>query len=308
MLSWKKGRPIARVVGGKKGKSLIRLLTDDDKDAKKDAVGLGDVFDLIDDDVFSIKGLGKRLRIKEVLRLRKCLIKNKKPKNKDLLPTFKKIMAKVDEKKQKEVVIHSGEIHQVPNPDTRDCIYISGASGAGKSVYTGKYLAQYKKMFPKNPIFIFSRVEEDEALDYLHPTRILIDQDFVDDPIKLEELKNSCCVFDDIDTIIDKKRKEAVQGLRNCVLEMGRHHGIYCVSTSHQMMNYRESKILLSESTNTVFFPRSGAVYHIKRFLKEYCGLEKDQIARILKLPSRWVSISKTYPQFVMYDKGIYIV
>ena len=46
----------------------------------------------------------------------------------------------------------------------------------------------------------------------------------------------------------------------------------------------------------------------MKYLLDSYFGLDKDQIKKIKKLNSRWVTIMKTYPMIVMYEKGAYIL
>ena len=149
---------------------------------------------------------------------------------------------------------------------------------------------------------------EDEVLDKFNPTRIQINEELLENPIQPEELQNSLVIFDDIDTIPDKKLNEAVRSLRDDLLETGRSYNIYMCNTSHQLMNYKHTRTLLNESTAVTFFPKSGSSYHIKRFLKEYCGLEKKQIQKILELPSRWVTINKVYPCFILYEKGAFLL
>jgi len=118
-----------------------------------------------------------------------------------------------------------GKFQQVPNPDTeREILYITGASGSGKSTYTANYIKNYKKMFPKNTIYCFSALNDDESLDVVKPKRIIIDDSLVTDPIPISEFSNSCVVFDDIDVISDKKQRDAVYSLLNQILECGRHH------------------------------------------------------------------------------------
>ena len=57
-------------------------------------------------------------------------------------------------------------IQQIPDKETeRSILYITGPSGSGKSFYTKNYILEYKKIFPKNNIYIFSSLENDETLD-----------------------------------------------------------------------------------------------------------------------------------------------
>ena len=104
---------------------------------------------------------------------------------------------------------------------------IRGVSGSGKSTYTRKYLEQYKKKFKSRPIYLFSSLPSDESLDKVGPKRIKLDETLHTDPIKVDELSESICIFDDIDVISEKKVREAVYDILNQVLEIGRHYKIH---------------------------------------------------------------------------------
>ena len=110
-------------------------------------------------------------------------------------------------------------------PDTtkeREILYITGPSGSGKSTYTRKYLEQYKKKYKSREIYLFSSLPSDESLDKVGPKRIKLDESMHADPIKVNDLGESICIFDDIDVISDKKIRDAVYDILNQVLELGR--------------------------------------------------------------------------------------
>ena len=109
----------------------------------------------------------------------------------------------------------------------RQIKYITGVSGSGKSTFTRKFVKEYRKIFKENEVYLFSCSTSDESLDEVKPKRFRIEDDLVIDPIKPEELSNSLVIFDDIDTIANKKIKEAVYQLLNEVLQIGRHHKIW---------------------------------------------------------------------------------
>lgn len=202
--------------------------------------------------------------------------------------------------------INYGLVEPIPNTKVdRESIFIAGPAGSGKSYFSGRYMDQYHKKYPDNPIVIFSRKSEDPAIDNYEwdPIRIQLDEEYLYDPVLLEDLENTCVLFDDIDTF-PKDIRESVQHLRDDILEVGRSFHITTICTSHQLMNYKSTRVLLNEATQVVFFPKSGSQYHIKRFLKVYCGLDKDQIKDIINLPSRWIMINKSYPMYVMYSFG----
>ena len=48
---------------------------------------------------------------------------------------------------------------------TRQILYVSGASGSGKSYYASSYIKEYVKISPKNDVFVVSSVDKDKQLD-----------------------------------------------------------------------------------------------------------------------------------------------
>ena len=208
----------------------------------------------------------------------------------------------------------------------RDVIYISAPSGSGKSTWAGQYARAWQDEFksghaaPKPPasdgmdrVIIFSAVNEDPAFEGVNLKRVLFAH-LVDsfgepnDCITIENLSDSLVIFDDIDVIANKKLRLWIQELRNRCLEIGRHHNISLICTTHQLMNYKETKILLMEATKVVFFPTSGAGAQIKRYLKAYADLSQQQIKHVFSLKSRWVMINKANPQYIMHANGAYLL
>lgn len=202
-----------------------------------------------------------------------------------------------------------GKFQQVPDPDTeRQILYITGASGSGKSTYTKNYIKQYKKMFPKRQVYLFSHLKEDESLDEVNPLRIAIEESLVTDPIPVEEFKNSVVIFDDIDVISDKKQREAVYSILNQILETGRHFNITCIITNHLPTAGKDTRRVLNECHSVTYFPHSGSAKALKYLLTEYLGLDKKSMAKIKGLKSRWATIFKNYPNVCMTEKDIWLL
>lgn len=212
----------------------------------------------------------------------------------------------------------NGTIIMLPNLKSRNTLYIAGPHGSGKSYYTAEYLKQYNKLFPKRDIIIFSRVEEDAAFDGVkNIRRIKLDDDIIDYPIdckkELRSKHGSMVVFDDIDSIQDKKLLEAINKLRDDVLMSGRDQtdsgmNIDCICTNHQITDYQKTRNVLNESSHIVVFPKSGSSYGIQRALRLYGGLDKKQLDKILSIDSRAVCIHKRYPNYVIHEKGCYLL
>jgi len=99
-----------------------------------------------------------------------------------------------------------------------------------------------------------------------------------------------------------------VQTLRDSLLKRGRHEDISVVVTNHLLTNYKETRTILNEVNSITFFPKSGSSHGIQYMLKTYVGLAAKQIQRIFTLPSRWITVYKHYPMYVVYEKGIYLL
>ena len=202
-----------------------------------------------------------------------------------------------------------GKFQQVPDPETeRQILYITGASGSGKSTYTANYIKNYKKMFPKNEIYCLSALKDDESLDVIQPKRIIIDESLVSDPIDIEEFKDSCIVFDDIDVISNKKQRDAVYSLLNQGLETGRHFGVTIIITNHLPTAGKDTRRVLNECHSVTYFPHSGSARALKYLLTEYLGLDKHSMSKIKGLKSRWATVFKNYPNVVMKEKDIWLL
>lgn len=127
-------------------------------------------------------------------------------------------------------------------------------------------------------------------------------------PIDLDLFSNSLVVFDDVDTITNEKVKKEVSKILDDLLECGRKKNIYMAITSHLAYNYKDTRTKINEATSYTFF-KSANVYHLNRFLRDYLGIvDKKVVERIRELPSRWVTISKIHPAYVIYESGAFIL
>jgi chromosomal replication initiation ATPase DnaA len=134
--------------------------------------------------------------------------------------------------------------------------YIVGASGSGKSYFIREWCKEYHKKFKKNPIYLFSALSEDDTLDTIKPQRIMLDDAFINDPVDLGMYENSLLIFDDCDSIANKKIKDKVYIYLNAALNLGRHFNISIWCVNHTPTGKRaESKTILNESHLVVFFP-----------------------------------------------------
>ncbi len=300
-------RPVAKIEDGPYNGKIISIAFSKPKRRKKrgrprkDDIIPADYLSLLNEDYLS--SLRPRQRMMELHRIKSLIERNQKSDD-DL---YKKSVKSIEENSKREIILDKGWLMPIPNMKTRECNYAAGPSGSGKSTYLSEIGEMYNKMFPRSSIIMFSRVEKDPSIDkYINVKRIMLDDDLVEDPVTTEELANKMVIFDDIETIKDKKLRKGLYELRDDILETGRHHNIYTVITSHLTTNYGMTRTILNECHSITIFPRSGGQY--KYCLKKYIGLNKSQIKKIYSLPSRWVTIFKNYPRFVLYSKGMYLL
>lgn len=220
-----------------------------------------------------------------------------------------------DEKKgTNEIDLKKNKLQTILNPDNRQVCYVCGPSGAGKSHYTASLIESYNKLFPKRDVFLFSRTDakNDPAYAKLKKiSQVALDESLIEEPIDIEEdfEYGSLVVFDDCNTINDKKILDAVNLLMADILECGRKLGLWIIITSHLITtsDRKMSKIIMNEQQALTIYP-SGGAHQIKYCLKNYYGFSTKQIARILALKSRWVTILKNFPQCIIYEHGCYLL
>ena len=198
--------------------------------------------------------------------------------------------------------LDDGKFEPFPNLDReRDVIFIAGPSGSGKSFYTKLYLRNYMKMYPKNGLYMFSKLTEDSSLDDVKELRrIKIDKTLITSPLDVEDFKDCLIIFDDIDCIKDKAQKEALNDLKDSVLETGRHTRTTILITSHLACKGAETRSILNECHSLTFFLGSGMP--VDYLLQNYVGLQKKQIQALKLIPSRSVTIFRSYPMMVMTE------
>jgi hypothetical protein len=192
--------------------------------------------------------------------------------------------------------------------------YIYGPNRSGKTYYAAKYATLWSNMFKDWPIFLFSRRDKDKVLDDIpQVNRIMIDESLLTNPLNMTDFQKSLVIFDDIDTIADKKICRAVQKLRDDIMETGRQKMIYVINTSHLGMNWTPTRTVLNEANSYTLFPRKGNHEHNCKILKNKMGMKMDVIKGILEKPNGlaykgkwgWITVYKDSPQYLIYENGV---
>ena len=199
---------------------------------------------------------------------------------------------------------------QIPNFSVeRTILYITAPSGQGKSYYTKQYADEYKRIFPKRDVYLFSSLGDDGSIDKIkNLKRIKLTREFLSEDITAKDFQDSLVIFDDTDCITDKYVKVKVNGILNSLLETERHFNSSVVYTSHAACNGNDTKKILNECHSITLFCNGLGGRSLKYLLDQYLGLDKEQIKRIKKLDSRWVTIMKSYPMIVLSEKEAYVL
>jgi hypothetical protein len=200
-----------------------------------------------------------------------------------------------------------------PIPDKnveRSIRYVTGASGSGKSYWTKNYAEEYHRIFPKRDVYMISSLRDDPSIDKLkYIKRLKIHEPaFINDDIQAGDFKDSLVIFDDTDCLQNKVLKKKIDAILNAILETGRHFNTEVVYTSHLACNGLDTRRILNECKSVTIFPNGLGGKAMKYLLDNYFGLDKEQIKKIKKLNSRWVTISKGSKMSVMSEKECFVL
>jgi hypothetical protein len=322
MFSLKNGTPIALIEGGRYNGKILGIVKEEDPEYgiyEQDPVDV--IVDLLDTKDHDTRRTYSQKDVEEVIeRLRE---NEPPPKNKmRIARLYNEAKMLLKEREGKEIIVEDGRLIPLPvenvDEEQNERLYITGASGSGKSTYINNWLKMYLKVNRASKIFVFSKKDEDKSLDEGIPTRnmmrIALDESFLEDEsLSTDDLKDprggrTCVVFDDIESVKNKDVLKEVRRLRDELLETGRSDKLDLIVVTHQIMNWKETKTVINESTSVTVYPRSGTAHAINSFLERYLGLDRNTRKRILSLPSRWVTISKSAPRYVLFEKGAFLL
>lgn len=284
--------PVAVVCGGTYDGKIVSIVNETEPDTDRDPFEQLDIGEFVER--FKLMDFDEREDIVNQLKGKKKLTKK-----------GNMFMSKFEESCSNKFHIDSGQFNILPSKNT-ERIFIAGASGSGKSTISSMYIHEYKIMFPKRKVYLFSTHDGEKAYQVHDIIQIKLDLKFVSKPPSLNDLKDSLCIFDDADNLQDKKVQNAINSLNSDLISNGRKYNIHVLSLAHQLMDYSRTRLLLIEANRVIFFLNSGK-YHTQRYLKVYAGLDQKQIRTILSLRSRWVCLSSGIPNYYIsqYEIGL---
>lgn len=195
-----------------------------------------------------------------------------------------------------------------PDPNKRGIYYCAGMSGSGKSWFARNIAENYKKLFPEREIYLISKLNNDETLDTMtvgRPKRISLDS-LLQDPPDLEEFEKCLVIADDFDTL-NAPYDKIVLNLLEDICAMGRHHATSLVICSHNLSNYKKTRLILAESDFLVFYPTSTAPKALKYVAETYAGLGNEEIQE-MRRNGRWTLTFKRFPPYTISAKKASLV
>ena len=201
-------------------------------------------------------------------------------------------------------------MEKLPLPlEEHEVIFCTGPPKCGKTYWVNEYVKMFKHVF-KLPVFRLSRVSHDETLrkEEKHYLNIPIDNEIVENPLKLEDFADSLVIFDDIESSEFPKATKMAYNLLDDMCKNGRHHRIAVIFCNQECRMGTKTKPILSTVTTLVIFPQNASLYQTERLLKDHVGMSKTQIKDALNLNTRWEVISKATPQYIMYEHGVYLL
>lgn len=212
----------------------------------------------------------------------------------------------------KELVLkkNQGKFQFIPDENKERFIaYIVGASGSGKSWFASQLANEYRKMFPKNPIYLLSYLDNDSSIDQVKGIkRIKLNDDFLDTDLDADDFSDSLVIWDDTDCITDKKIVLKLRDLLGKMLNTGRHCRNSVIYLSHIACNGLQTKQILNECHSLTFFNATLGGRTKQYLLNQYLGLNKKQIEAVDKIEGRAITICKTYPMVLIAERELKLV
>ena len=266
----------------------------------------GEIFELLDEkEVRQL--IGRRVNTIEINLLKKAIQLKQRPLQEYLAIAYDKVVPMYEHKNQQEVKFEDSNM-MLSAGKKRNRLFIVGASGCGKSTFLASYVKDFLKINPNFKIILFSDVDVsgDKVLSKLDIIRVNLDEKLIEKPIEPHELANSIVIFDDIDSIQNKKIRVAVESLQDSMFLQGSSkNNIEVIVTRHASSDYRATRVCLQNCTGFVLFPASkvSLPFTLKKF-----GLGNKEVIRIMSLPTRWAVLLTSHPMTVLYQSGAYIV
>ena len=110
-------------------------------------------------------------------------------------------------------------------------------------------------------------------------------------------------IFDDYDTFTGDAEK-VITKLIDDLATMGRHTNTTMLCLSHYLTQYKKTRLILNEATHIVVYPQATSYHALLYLLKNYVGVDEEDIKQLRKSGSRWLCFGKNFPQYVITQQS----
>jgi len=171
-------------------------------------------------------------------------------------------------------------------------IYVSGATGSGKTWLIGQILANDKL---RRIVHYYSDLEDDVSLQLLYDQGRIIKTNSTN----LDDVKDSIVLFDDC-------TNSTLMVFRDQLLERGRHQNTMVVCVNHKYRQWRATMIPLNESRWVITFPFANKPTSVQ--ILQGIGVNKNDAKDIVNQvveDGRHMAIHQFAPNFILSTKSI---
>lgn len=298
-LSYKTGKPIA-IYKNDDQRKIIRL-TEEKEEARK----VDNISSMLSDK--EMKQITAGLTTRDMINLERAITLENRPVDSILASRYDIIKELINDKRDREISTVEGDY--IPYPQRNDIIYLIGATGSGKSTSIRRYLIEFKKAFPEvKKFFLFTDNEvDDPVLDGLGIKKFILNEKIWQNPIKPVELHDSVVIFDDVDSIQDKKIHRAIVDLKASCMKQGvSKNDITCIVTNHDACEGLSTKATITNAKYIYVYSQGGTTG--LDYLYKKLGLTKEQIKKLKSLKSRTTIIHKRFPFYVIHTHGVFLL
>ncbi len=181
-------------------------------------------------------------------------------------------------------------------------IFVSGATGAGKSYFIKEMLKHDRR---RRPVILFSDLQDkDPSLRGIKKLHKYEPNGEINGGWVQANMKGSICLFDDVQFNVD------VLQFRDMLLEKGRHHDVVVVCVNHKLRDRERTKVPLNEARFVITFPcaNKGAV---GRYMRDEFEMSTKKVQERLEeicTTSRYLIFHKHSPQMMASQQKIWYI
>lgn len=194
----------------------------------------------------------------------------------------------------------------------REILYLSGASGGGKSTFASKCAGQYQELYPNRNVFILTSELnfKDPAWDKIKSPIFVNVEKFIEmikeRIVEDTDFKDSLMIYDDLNFLVDAERKILYHFI-NKSLELFRKLNTSLIILNHHATSYKESRTIINELQYYIQFGNTLQT-RSNRLYESYFNLEKQSIKKINGMKADRFKLVSAKDQYVMSEFELFFI